>query len=142
VSSAFRDLAKLLKSGKVLSGTQNFNFATRNQLQNFFRSEAKPSVSKIHIKPFPMIEDGLAYIVMQTQGQPANLAATRSKAQGVRWQKGADTLVYYGLNLATTGQKLRDIVEAGIQISNIKELKHDFTKLKLVKLMPGDPAKM
>lgn len=134
IVGAFQDLAKVLQSGKLHQGMMQYKFSTKNQLQNFFRQEVKPSTSKDAIKPYPMIEDGLAYIVMHLRGQPAALRATKVKAPGVRWTHSTDSVVFYGLNLQATGQKIKEILAAGIHISNIEELKAEFRKLKKVKI--------
>jgi SNF2 family DNA or RNA helicase len=133
-AAAFEDLAVILKSGNLEHARVGFNFATKNQLTNFFRLESKPSASKNEIKPYPMIEDGSAYIVMHTRGQPANLRAMKVKVPGVTWQHGADSMVFYGLDLAHTGQKIKEIQAAGIQIANVKDLAAHFKLLKKIKI--------
>lgn len=134
VHGAIYDMYNMLKTGKLAKGSEDFKFASKNQLMNFFRAEVKPSTSKTEFKPFPMIEDGKAYLVMHLRGQPANLRATKVKVAAVTWQHGDPSLVYYGLNLAATGQKIKEIIDSGIEISNVKELKQQFNHLKRVKL--------
>lgn len=134
IASAFLDLSKILQGGKIAQGILNFKFSTRNSLKNFFRDEVKPSTSKDLIKPYPMIEDGAAYIVLPLRGQPASVRALKIKAPGVRWSHSEDSLVYYGLDLAATSAKIKEILGAGIQISNIEDLKAEFKKLKKVKI--------
>lgn len=131
---AIKDLAEVLKSGKLASGTMNYKFSSRNQLDNFFRLELKPTLSKTEFKPYPMIEDGRAYIVMHTRGQPATMKAIQVKAPGVRWNHSPESLVYYGLDIDNIGRTLKEIQAAGIQIANIQELDTDFKKLKKVKI--------
>ncbi len=138
ISEAFQDLNVLLKSGKIGQGVMNFKFASRNALKNFFRDEAKPSTSKEKIKPFPMIEDGKAYIVMQLRGQPAAIKAVRVKVPGVRWEMSTDSLVFYGLDLAHTGQKIKEIEAAGIEIANRADLVKEFKLLKKAKIRNSD----
>ncbi len=141
VSAAFLDMYNLLKSGKLARGTENFKFSTRNQLANFFRSEVKPSTSRNVFKPFPMIEDGEAYIVMHLRGQPANVRATKVRSPGIRWQEGGESLVFYGLDLAATGQKIKEIMASGIQIANEDEVRKHFRLLKKTKLRVGEQDK-
>lgn len=141
VSAAFLDMYNLLKSGKLTRGTENFKFSTRNQLANFFRTEVKPSTSRNAFKPFPMIEDGEAYIVMHLRGQPANVKATKVRSPGIRWQEGGESLVFYGLDLGATGQKIKEIMAAGIQIANEDEVRKHFRLLKKTKLRTGEPDK-
>jgi len=133
-ANAIHDLYQLLKSGKVASGSMNYKFSAKNQLQNFFRMELKPSASKNEFKPYPMIEDGVAYLVMHTRGQPATQRAMQVKVAGIRWQHSAPCVAYYGLDINHTSQKMRDIIASGIQISNIKDLQKEFKMLKKMKL--------
>lgn len=141
ISQAFRDLANALLKGK-LNHLVNFKFATKNQLVNFFRQELKPSTSKTEIKPYPLIEDGRAFIVMHMRGQPANQRAMKVKAPGVRWQLGADAMVFYGLDLKAVGKKIIEIKNAGIEIANIADLKVEFNKLKKAKIRNDQPGMM
>jgi hypothetical protein len=131
---AIRDLANVLKNGALKSGTINYRFSSRNQLQNFFRMEIKPSASKTDFKPYPMIEDGHAYIVMHLRGQPATQEAMKVKSPGIRWQKSATCYAYYGLNVDKISAKMREILASGIQVSNIKDLQTEFKKIKKMKI--------
>jgi hypothetical protein len=132
VSEAFRDLYKLMEKGRLKSRNVDFNFSTKNELKNFYRMEVKPSTDDKAIKPYPMIEDGQAYIVLPLRGQPASRKAIQVRAPGVRWQMSTPSLVYYGLGLAATGKMIQKIMENGITISNLKEVKSDFKKLRKV----------
>lgn len=134
IPAAFTDLYRMLKEDS-LSG---YTFSKRNKLRNFFREEAKPSASKKEFKPYPMIEAGKAYVVMQTRGQAAVKGAIKVKVDGVKWTKRPDTLVYYGLDLAQTGQKIKEILAMGIDIANIQDLKKQFRKLRRAKLRKGE----
>lgn len=138
ISRAIADLHNLLKANKLKSRNVNFNFSTRNQLKNFYRSEMKPSTSTTEFKPYPMIEDGVAYLVLPLRGQPASKAAMRIRVPGVKWQLSPDSLVYHGLDLAATSAVIKKILAAGIQISNIKDLKADFRRLHKTSLRKND----
>lgn len=127
---AIKDLAEVLKKGALKSGFINYRFSSRNQLQNFFRMELKPSTSRTEFKPYPMIEDGRAYLVMHLRGQPATMEAMKVKSPGIRWQKSAPCYVYYGLNTDKISGKMREILGAGIQVANITDLQKEFKKLK------------
>lgn len=127
---AIKDLAEVLKKGSLKSGLVNYRFSSRNQLQNFFRMELKPSASKTEFKPYPMIEDERAYLVMHLRGQPATQEAMKVRSPGIRWQKSAPCYVYYGLSLDKISGKMKEILGAGVQVSNIKDLQIEFKKLK------------
>lgn len=138
VPDAFTALYNMLKTGKVASGASGFTFGTKNNLRNFFREEAKPSAKKKEFKPYPMVEDGTAYVIMQTRGQAAVPGAIRVQVPGIKWEKGADTMVYYGLDLAQTGQKIKEIQALGIEIANIVDLKKQFTAMRKTKLRKAE----
>jgi hypothetical protein len=67
---------------------------------------------------------------MPTRGQPANLRAMQVKSPGIRWQKAPEALTYYALDLDHTSAKMRDILQAGIGITNLADLRVEFKKLK------------
>lgn len=138
VSNAIHDMYLLMKGGGLAKGVTNFNFSTRNNLMNFFKEESKPSASKKEFKPYPMIEDGKAYIVMHTRGQAGAANAIKVTVPGVRWQQGADSMVFYGLDLAATGNKIKEIMASGIEIANIKDLQKQFTTARKSKIRKGE----
>lgn len=127
---AIRDLARVLKSGQLRMGTVNYRFSSKNQLQNFFRMELRPSASPKEFKPYPMIEDGKAYIVMHTRGQPGTKAAMQVRVPGVKWAQSTEHLIYYGLTIDKIALKMRQIQASGIQIMNLPDLQKEFKKLK------------
>lgn len=142
VPDSFHALYQILKSGALTKGVTNFSFSSKNNLTNFFRQESKPSTDKNAFKPYPMIEDGKAYIVMHTRGQPANMRATKTPVPGIHWETGADSMIYYGLDLAHTGQKIKEIIASGIQISNVKDLSKQFKALKKTKVRTDEGETM
>lgn len=127
---AIKDLARVLKNGGLKSGTMNYRYSSRNQLQNFFKMELKPSANPKSFKPYPMIEDGRAYIVMHTRGQPGATQAMRIKSPGIRWQHSPQTMVFYGLTLDKISGKMKEILKSGIQVANLLDLQKRFKALK------------
>lgn len=135
---AIKDLAAVLKSGGLKSGAMNYRFSSRNQLQNFFKMELKPSSDPKRFKPYPMIEDGTAYIVMHTRGQPGAQQAIRVKSPGIRWQHSGPCMVFYGLSADKISAKMKQILASGIQVANLGELQREFKMLKKQKLRNSD----
>lgn len=129
-SEAIRDLHNVLKKGSLHTGVMNYRFANRNALQNFFRMELKPSTSTKEFKVYPMIEDGGAYLVMHTRGQPASKAAMQVRSPGIHWKHAADRIAYYGLSPEKIAAKMKEIIASGIVIMNLRELQIEFKKLK------------
>lgn len=130
VSGAFQDLAKLLDSRKVQNNNAVFRYSTVNTLKNFYRVEYKASSDPRTIKPYPMIENGHAYIVLPARGQTATNAAIRVRASGVKWMKSQHRIVYYGLNLDRIGHMLNTIQNTGIQLANLKDLRKAYMRLR------------
>lgn len=133
VANAIFDMYQVMKSGGLEEGKINFQFSTRNNLINFFKQEAKPTAAKKEIKPYPMIEDGVAYLVMHTRGQPGNVNAAKIKVPGVTWEHGSDSMVFYSLGLKETAAKIKEIQATGIQVANIEDLRERFRDLKASK---------
>lgn len=129
-----KDLARVIKTGQLRTGTMNYRFSSKNQLTNFFRMELKPSSNAKEFKPYPMIEDGVAYVVMHVRGQAGTRAAMQVRSPGIRWQQSAEHLIYYGLNAEKIAAKMKEILASGIQIMNLPELQKEFKKLKKQKL--------
>ena len=111
------------------------------QMVNFFRMELRPSSDPKLFKPYPMIEDGGAYLVMHTRGQPATKAAMQVRAPGVKWQHAAERMAYYGLTTDKISAKMREILASGIQIMNLKDLQVEFKKLKKQKFRNAETEK-
>jgi hypothetical protein len=127
---AIADLAKVLRNGAVANKGIGYRFASRNQLVNFFRMEIKPVASDKVFKPYPMLEDGNAYIVMHTRGQPGTRKAIQVKVPGIVWQHSSPHYIYYGLSPDKIAAKMKEIQKAGIQIANLHDLQVEFKHLK------------
>jgi len=131
--TAFAELYNLLKSGKVANHADTFKMTSAANVRNFYRMEHKASNDKTMFKPYPLIEDDIAYIALPIQGQTATREAIKVKAPGVVWHKSTDNLSLFG-SKAQLKIKLQQIQEAGITISNIADLKKDGEKLKTMKV--------
>lgn len=130
----FKDLMQMLQSGRLKSHVSGYNFASRNELRNFYRLEFKPSADSKLIKPYPIIEDGQAYIALPIRGQAGTLPATKVKAAGIVWTKSDPSYVFYGLTPQKISEMVHKILNSGIQIMNIKELRRDFKRIQKLKL--------
>ncbi len=132
-NGAVQQLHDLMQSGKIRSGTMTYRLATRNKLQNFYKMEQKPSKEPNFIKPYPIIEDGHVYLALPIRGQMGTRKALTVKAPGVRWMKSDPQIAWYGMNPMSIKKKLQEIEALGIQITNLKELLSDWSKLKVYK---------
>lgn len=133
VAAAIEELSIMLQGNKF-KNSQTYKFSRGNDLKNFYRLEHKASSDKMAIKPYPMIENGEAFLVLPLHGQPATRNAIKYRAAGVHWMQNEPGLSFFGNNRQVIAQKLNEIMEMGIQISNIKDLKKQWTKIKPVRL--------
>ena len=109
-------------------------------VQNFYRMEHKASNDPKLFKPYPLIEDDIAYIAFPIQGQTASKNAIKVKAPGVVWRTSPATLSFFG-SVSQINQKLAQVAEAGITIANRKDLLKDFTKLKKMNVRSDESIK-
>ncbi|QRE00266.1 hypothetical protein [Burkholderia phage BCSR5] len=136
LAGGIADMAAALKS-KKLTNSQVYKMATKSQLQNFYRVEHKANGDKMLIKPYPMIEEGVAYIVLPLQGQSGTRNAIKHRAAGVRWMHSSPSMYYFGMTKEKCGLMVKKIIEQGIQISNLKELKKQAMKVKKMTIRGG-----
>ena len=138
VSGGFQTLLKLLNAGKVKTHALSYQFGTKAKLFNFYRSEAKPSIDAEALKPYPMIEDGHAYIILPYRGQAATRAAIKIKAPTVRWSLSEPSLGLFCSDVNAAIEAIKNIVDADVQISNIEDLRLEARKLKKTKFIEDD----
>lgn len=138
ISQAFRNLHKVMSAGAVKTHRLSYKFSIASKLKNFFRMEVKPNNDEHVIKPFPMIEDGRAFIMLPVRGQSGTRKAIQIKASGIRWQKSEPSMIYFCPTAAKVAEVLRVIQTAGMEISNLSDLKKEFAKLKKVQFRSDD----
>lgn len=139
VSNAIADLYALLKTGGIAQHKETFQWATQTKIRNFYRMEQKASNDKKAFKPYPLIQDGAAYIALPMQGQTASKNAIKYKATGVVWHQSAEEMTYFGMTPQQTQQMIKQIEAAGFSISNVIELKQEFARLKKMKVRQVKP---
>lgn len=137
---AFAELYSLLKAGKVANHADTFKMTSAVNVRNFYRMEHRASNDKLLFKPYPLIEDDVAYIVLPIQGQTASKAAIKVKAPGFVWHISPDTLSFFG-SKQQLKTKLAQIMEAGITISNMEDLKVENARLKTMKVRSDETIK-
>jgi hypothetical protein len=133
LKEAFGAVHTMLQKGK---STPNliYKFASVGQLRNFYRVEQKPSSDPKIIKPYPLLENGHAYLVLPAHGQAGTNKAIRAKAPGIKWALSEPVLMYFGLTMPKLIAIANKIKEAGIQVSNEKDLNKMYNKLRRTKL--------
>lgn len=129
MAAEFKQLYDLMKSGRIANGKATYNFATKNSLKNFYREEYRPSSKTDEIRPYPLVEDGAAYVVLPMRGQQGSQRAVRIPVPGIRWLKSEPTYVFFGLNTNKVSLMIHQMLEAGVVIENIAELRAQFRKI-------------
>jgi len=136
VLQAFLEMYNLLQSGKIKSHQETFKAARGAQIVNFYRLEHKPSNRKDLFKPYPIIQDGQAFIALPT-GQAGTREAMKYKRPSFRWKESVATLSYFG-SMQQVVKVIKELEAAGVHISNIKELMAELSKMKLMKVRSPD----
>jgi len=134
VSNAIYQMYQLMKAGAIAQHKDSVQWATKQKVRNFYRMEQKASNDKKSIKPYPLIQDGVAYIALPMQGQTASKNAIKYKATGVIWKVSPDEMTYFAPTPTQTAHMLDQIVAAGFSVSNLKELKAEFKRLSKMKV--------
>lgn len=108
-------------------------FATSLDITHFFREIIKPSADPHALKVFPMVRDGLLYMVMPIKGQSANAKATKINVPMVKWVKGGGQaeMLRFCKNKNEAADILRKVKTEGLTIVNEKELAKQFKTLRV-----------
>lgn len=118
---------------------KTFGFANKIDLKNFYTREFKPGSSQKEIKPYPLVVQDQVYIALPAQAQIGTRNAIKVNVPGIVWKhRKAAELICFVLNKPGAKQVLKKILGAGIEITNKKELKSQFEKLKIVSRKSGN----
>lgn len=112
-----------------------FGSATTLALRNFYREEFKPDPRLDFIKPYPIIQDGLLYIALPERGHPASKAAALAgRIPGLKWElfSQGEELIAFTSTKSKTSALMRKILDAGVKVTNIDDLRKAVTKLKFI----------
>lgn len=132
VQAGFQEMLQLLKSGQIKNHQATYKAATGANIVNFYRLTHKASNDKTLYKPYPIIQDGVAYIALPT-GQAGTALAMKYKRPSYRWFLSEPSLSYYG-TVQQVATMLKKIQAAGVEVTNIVDLDAEFAKLKKMKI--------
>lgn len=130
-STLFKDIFDAIKGNRA--ALRQFGLATSLDFTMFYREQIKPSTDQTSLKVYPLIQDGILYLVMPTKGQTGNLRALRVMSQGIKWKKagGNTELLKFVKTKGEAKQVVKDILDAGVTITNLKEMGETFKSIKL-----------
>jgi SNF2-related domain len=138
VPQAMLEMYRLLQTGQIKNHKETYRATREANVLNFYRLEHKASNDKTIFKPYPIIQDGQAYIALPAQGQAGTREAMKYKRASIRWLHSDPSLAYFG-----SVQQIIDVIktlrEAGVTVANIKELDKEITKLKTMKFVARPP---
>lgn len=137
VLQAFKEMYELLKTGQIKNHRETYRVTKAANVVNFYRLEHKASNSKEYFKPYPIIQDGQAYIALPANGQAGTRLAMQYKRQSFRWKKSDPTLSFFG-TVPQIIKVIKDLLNAGVTISNIEELRKEIQRLKVMKVRAPD----
>lgn len=131
ISSAFFDLFNLIKTGNIKNHKQIYKMTTKNKVVNFYRLEHKVNPDKMVFKPYPIVEGGAGYLVLPAN-QPGTRTAMKYRYSTIKWRISDPSLSYFG-STNEVSSMIKKLLESGVQITNINDLKKEF---KLIRKMP------
>ncbi len=111
----------------------NVNQANQVELKNFLRLKFKASGSK-ELKPYPLIQDGELYILIDTTMQPAaKRVPSKIIGSGIKWfNEGGDLYAFFG-SKGDVKSAITQMKKDGLEIENLEDLKAEFSEIKLFK---------
>jgi len=138
VPAAFMEMYRLLQTGQIKNHKETYKATREANVANFYRLEHKASNDKTIFKPYPIIQDGSAYVALPAQGQAGTREAMKYKRASIRWLHSDPSLAYFG-TVAQIIQVIKALRDAGVSVANIKELDKEITKLKTMKFVARPP---
>lgn len=115
-----------------------FGMARMLDVRNFLREEFRPDPDKTAILPFPIIEGERLFIGLPKTGHPGSLAAMRTamrKLPILKWWEipSGTELVFFATNKPRVSKLIRDMLGAGVNISNLEEMKAHFKTIRVAR---------
>lgn len=131
-NTLFKHIYDSLKANRT--ALKQFGFSTKLSLTNFYRQEIKVSADPKLIKVYPMIQDGRLYLMLPSKGQAGNMKASKFRTPGINWKQGGgdDEIIKFVTTKVDAKNTIKQVMEAGINVTNAKELGDQFRSLKLV----------
>lgn len=130
LNEQFKNLWELLRQGHVRDHIAYVRFAAQAALKNFMRMELKPNNDPTVMRPYPLVENSRAYIVLPVTGQLGSRKAMQYRVPRTKWFDGPSVMQCWTLNIPKSVSVVKSLINSGVQIANIKELERDLKGLK------------
>lgn len=132
-TSWFAEMFAQLETKQIGDVQQSVIGANKAKIPNFYRVVHKASASAELIKPYPVIENGEAFIAFPKEGQSWLKRAMKYRVPTIEWGEASPTLSCFGtvsdIQMAATKLKA-----AGVTIRNAEALNQQFRKWKTLKV--------
>jgi len=132
VRESLQAMLHLLVEEEVSDHESVVKALSKSKTVNFYQLQHKPNNDKHVYKPYPMIQNGVPYLVLPAVGQAGTKAAMRFKRPTYEWHKSESTMSFYG-SVKEVRDVVRKIVALGMTITNAKSLSREFNKLRKLK---------
>jgi hypothetical protein len=129
----FAEMFAQLKNGVEDNPQKAVIRAAKAKLPLFYRLEHKASAEKKLIKPYPVLEDGTAYIALPKDGQPGSRLAIKHSRGAIKWGEAGPRLSFFG-TIKEIKQVAKRMKEAGVIVRNRAALNSQFRSLRALKV--------
>ncbi len=142
LNEQFQNLFVTMKAGKLKKNTsaELLRFANQTHLKNFMRMELKPNNNPEVFRPFPLIENNKAYIVLPVNGQLGTKKAMLHRVPLTKWFDGPEVLQCWTLSIQKSVQVVKSLINSGVQIANSKELERELKSLRKAPVRKDDES--
>lgn len=140
LNDQLKNMWMMLKSGKKLNTGGLIRFATQTAMTNFMRQELKPNNDPNIIRPFPLIENDGMYLVLPVTGQLGTRKAMQLRRPLTKWFDGPAVLQCWTLSVQKSVDVVKNLINSGVQIANVKELERDLKALRKAPVRSDDRA--
>ena len=131
LSNSLSDVYEAFNVGK--SKLLNPDQASQLELRNFYRLKMKAAGTK-ELRPYPLIQDGELYIMLDLTQQPAAAKVpSRIVVPGVKWVREEGFYAAFFTSKAEFKDTLADMQRGGITINNLPDVKEEYKSLTLRK---------
>jgi hypothetical protein len=103
----------------------------RSKVPNFYKEQFEAVADRNIVRPFPLYENGKAYIALPVHGQPWAIQAMN--ASSLSWQTGKQAMTFFG-TVKEIKQVAKKLKAAGVTVSNAAQINRQFRKIKNLKV--------
>lgn len=131
--SWFAEMYEQLKTG-VPPTQEAIKRAAQAKLPNFYGVQHVAQSEKSWITPYPMLEDGIAYLALpKGDGQPGTRYAIKRSKGAIRWAEAGPRLIRFG-TIKEIKETAIALKAAGVTVKNASSLNRQFREVRKLKV--------